>query len=408
MATRTISNAGGNYNATGTWVEGIVPTSADDVVATATSGQLTVNVVSAARSFDFTNYVNTLTMNASWTVSGVATQTFVTGMTISGAISISLTGIGAAITTNGKLIPNLTLSGNKTLNDICKVSNLTLNTATYTGFQFDISGNLNASFNAIGGSTIFNLIGSGTVGFGNYQGTGGVNINTSGTLTGTTIGIGLGSNTTLNYSAGTLSQMKLKIVTSPITINGNGVEFESFDYAAVSNVVFIVNIPTQLKVKYLNAAAQSGTYYPTTTTLLRFAGAGGINITQSMNIFSTIINSSGDNQPKAPVIELATGVTHTINSLNIYGYQGITTNTGAGARANAILKSTNSGVQASIDLLTPSSSFIVNTDLTDINFVNLGAYALGNSTLSNCTNASIITIPGSTGSTGGGSFTFVN
>ena len=405
MATRTISNAGGNYNAVGAWVEGIVPTSADDVVATATSGQLTVNVSSAARSFDFTNYVNTVAVNASWTVSGVATQTFVTGMTITGTASIILTGAAAAITTNGKLIPNLQLGSNKTLNDILKVTNITLGAATYTGFQFDISGNLAAAINAIAGNTIINLIGSGTVNMGNYTGTGGVNINTSGTLTGGTTGIGLATNTTLNYSAGTLSQMKLKILTTPITINGNGIEFESFDYAAVSNTVSIINIPTQLKVKYLNATPGSSTYNPTTTTLLRFAGAGGINVTQSMNIFSSIINNVGDNAPKVPVIELATGVTHTINSLNIYGYQGITTNTTAGARANAILKSTNSGVQATIDLLTPSSSFIVNTDLTDINFVNLGAYVLSNSTLSNCTNASIITIPGSTG---GGSFTFVN
>jgi hypothetical protein len=408
MATRTISNAGGNYNATGTWVEGIVPTSADDVVATATSGQLTVNVSSAARSFDFTNYVNTVAVNASWTVSGVATQTFVSGMTITGTASIILTGAAAAITTNGKLIPNLQLGSNKTLNDILKVVNLVLGTATYTGFQMDISGNLSAGVFPIGGNTIINLIGSGTVALGNYQGSGGININTSGTLTGSTIGIGLALNTTLNYSAGTLSLMKLKLLSSPITINGNGVEFETFDYSQSLNTVSVINIPTQLKVKYVNVSPQSATYNPTTTNLLRFTGAGGINVTESMNIFSNMVNNGGDNTPKVPVIELGTGVTHTINSLNIYGFQGITTNTTAGARANAILKSTNSGVQASIDLLTPSSSFIVNTDLTDINFVNLGAYVLSNSTLSNCTNASIITIPGSTGSTGGGSFTFVN
>ena len=42
MATRTISNSGGNYNSTSTWVEGIIPTAADDVVATGTSGNLSV------------------------------------------------------------------------------------------------------------------------------------------------------------------------------------------------------------------------------------------------------------------------------------------------------------------------------------------------------------------------------
>jgi hypothetical protein len=91
MATRTISNAGGNYNSTGTWVEAAVPTSADDVVATATSGQLTVNVSSAARTFNFTNYTNTLTVNAAWTISGASlTSTFVSAMNIVQTANITL------------------------------------------------------------------------------------------------------------------------------------------------------------------------------------------------------------------------------------------------------------------------------------------------------------------------------
>jgi hypothetical protein len=64
MATRTISNAGGNWNATGSWVEGAVPTAADDVVATATSGNLTLNVAANCRSINLTNYVGVLTHNA--------------------------------------------------------------------------------------------------------------------------------------------------------------------------------------------------------------------------------------------------------------------------------------------------------------------------------------------------------
>ncbi len=62
-ATRTISNTGGNWSATGTWVEGAVPTSADDVVATATSGNLIINTTAAVRSIDLTSYIGTLTHN---------------------------------------------------------------------------------------------------------------------------------------------------------------------------------------------------------------------------------------------------------------------------------------------------------------------------------------------------------
>jgi hypothetical protein len=71
MATRTIANGGGNYNSTGTWVEGAVPTSADDVVATGTSGNLTVNVSSACRSIDLTGYTGTLAINSNLTIGDV-------------------------------------------------------------------------------------------------------------------------------------------------------------------------------------------------------------------------------------------------------------------------------------------------------------------------------------------------
>ena len=85
MATRTVANGGGNFNSTGTWVEGAIPTSADDVVFTATSGQLTVNVASSCKSINFTNYTNTITFNNNITVSG--NITLVTGVTYAGAIT---------------------------------------------------------------------------------------------------------------------------------------------------------------------------------------------------------------------------------------------------------------------------------------------------------------------------------
>ena len=80
MATRTIANGGGNWNATGTWVEGVVPTASDDVVATATSGALTINVAAACRSINLTNYVSTLTHNAFTLTVGTSTANGTTAL----------------------------------------------------------------------------------------------------------------------------------------------------------------------------------------------------------------------------------------------------------------------------------------------------------------------------------------
>ena len=73
MATRTVANGGGNYNAGATWVEGIAPTSADDVVFTSTSGTLTINVASAAKTVNFTNFTGTIDGTNTWTISGSVT-----------------------------------------------------------------------------------------------------------------------------------------------------------------------------------------------------------------------------------------------------------------------------------------------------------------------------------------------
>ena len=233
MPIRTISNLGGNFNSTSTWVEAQIPNSGDDIICTSSSGPLTVNVASACRSFDFTNYTNILTMNAVLTASGAAgfTQTFVSGMTIAGSSNVSLTGNGAGITTNGKQIPNLSITANKTLTDDLNVINFTNGVTTVTGNQIFCSGNWTGGVNTFAGNTVINLIGTGVISLGLYSGTGGININTAGTLSGSTVGIGLAANTVLNYSGGTLSQMKLKMAGTPIAINSGsgGVEFETFE-----------------------------------------------------------------------------------------------------------------------------------------------------------------------------------
>jgi hypothetical protein len=82
-ATRTISDAGGNWNSTSTWVEGAVPVEGDNIEATATSGNLTVNEYTAELSgFDLTDYTGTLTINYRITTSG--TVFIPNGVTVGG------------------------------------------------------------------------------------------------------------------------------------------------------------------------------------------------------------------------------------------------------------------------------------------------------------------------------------
>lgn len=111
-ATRTISDAGGNWNATGTWEEGAVPTNADDVVAQGdgSSGNVTITAAAVCKSAVFTNYTGTLTHNAgvTWTISG--NLTLVAGMAYTcGSATTSQITLDAAsnITTGGKVLGTL-------------------------------------------------------------------------------------------------------------------------------------------------------------------------------------------------------------------------------------------------------------------------------------------------------------
>lgn len=94
--THTISDAGGNWDTVGAWVEGAVPEATDDVVAQGdgTSGNLVVNSATAAlNSFDLTNYTGTLSGSSDITVtvaSGTSTVLFAgTSPTWSGVLNLN-------------------------------------------------------------------------------------------------------------------------------------------------------------------------------------------------------------------------------------------------------------------------------------------------------------------------------
>lgn len=126
MATRTIANGGGNWTANGTWVEGTAPTNADDVVATGTSGNVTVDAGAVCRSADFTNYVGILTHTAAVTLNIgdgtagagnialklVAGMTYTLGSTATSAITfVSTNGTQQTVDTGGKNVGNFTFNG---------------------------------------------------------------------------------------------------------------------------------------------------------------------------------------------------------------------------------------------------------------------------------------------------------
>ena len=112
MAIRTISSTGGFYNAPTAWLEGVVPTSVDDVVSTSTSGPLTVNVFSAAKSIDLSQYANILTMNNGITISG--SFSLGNGFTISGTYGVVINSSGS-LRSYGKTWSNeLVFSGTST------------------------------------------------------------------------------------------------------------------------------------------------------------------------------------------------------------------------------------------------------------------------------------------------------
>ncbi len=102
MATRTIANGGGNWTAGATWVEGVAPTSSDNVVATATSGNLVVNstTLCICASADFTGYTGILSGTGNIQLFG--NITLVTGMTITVTGSIAPNASGTW-TSNGKI-----------------------------------------------------------------------------------------------------------------------------------------------------------------------------------------------------------------------------------------------------------------------------------------------------------------
>lgn len=126
MATLYLKTAGGNWTDAGAWstvnAGGVdnsgPPTSSDDCIAEALSGQVTISGTSVGKSFSATggtgDYTGTFTHNA-FTLTFSGSVTFSAGMTYTAlatsTIALSSTG---TFTTAGKLLPNVNITNNTT------------------------------------------------------------------------------------------------------------------------------------------------------------------------------------------------------------------------------------------------------------------------------------------------------
>jgi len=316
MATRTISNAGGNFNSTGTWVEGIVPVAGDAVVATATSGNLTVNVASGGvglLSFNMTSYTGVLTMNNTLTIAG--TMTLVSGMGIIAGTSAIICNTTATLTSGGKVIPQLSLAGTSqtyTLADNFQVGVFTNASATtlvtLNGNTLSVSGDVTIT-RALAGTTnlVYNtsttqsinvqscslttqtINAAGTITITTYGLTGGTLTYTAGTVitTSSTLSIGTG-NCTINTGTGVVWN-NVTIVVSPVItllsdLNINGT-FTNSNNVPQINGLFNVNISGSLTMGGGNLSGTSTIILKGTGT---WSGSGIISNNLTFNTAGTI------------------------------------------------------------------------------------------------------------------------
>ena len=328
MAVRTVSNTGGNWNATATWVGGVVPITGDTVDFTATSGNLTVNIASTCAGINFTNYINTITFTAVLTIQGPInlgtggyTQAGASGITVNSNVG------GTGFTSNGVIWSRLfTFSGGGvsatyTLNDDWNftgtLSFTNSNTCTINGFNIYTIGLNSTSNQPTTGTT--NIIFNGT-GTWSHSSTGAiqnnVTINTIGTLT---IGANIYYNTgTLTYTAGTVdttgSTLNIALAT---TFNTSGMTWNNITITAG-----IHTLTSDLNCQNLTASASI-----TINGLFNVNVSGNITANGVVQGTSTIVligtglwtATNGSNTFRTPIIINTNGIITLANTLDCGG-----------------------------------------------------------------------------------------
>lgn len=368
MAIRTISNTGGNWNDIAAWVEGAVPTSVDDVVATATSGNLTVNVASNAKTFILTNYVGLLTINNTLTVAG--TVTLVNTATYAGTSTL-ICNTTATLTSNGVIWPgNLTLQGTNqsfTLGDNWSVSGtLTvaggLPTLLGSGKTLTVGNGITMAA-GMGGTGNAKIILTGGTWSGNSQTWFDLDFQGNCTVSGSvTFGSQASSIRTLKYVSGTITTTGSTLIFggNNIIIDTNGM---SWNNLSLTNTTTVNSFSLSSLLTINGVFNCANTISVGSSWNLTFAGVGGMTV--------NTWRFSG----RAFTINLKNGNTYTIT--NILEMEGIS--------GTFAFKTTSAGSTANFNVIGSTIS-VVKINCTDINSSGGNKILNLNGTNSNTTN----------------------
>lgn len=270
MATRTISNTGGDWNSTTTWAESAVPTSADAVVATATSGPLTINAAGATcASLVLTGYTSTFTINYDFTVAGSVT---LAGTIVAGSTSLFLIGTASGTSTytsNGINWPagirfNTSSGASKVFSGTWNIAGkLYFGTSSIcSGGTLNISGGINAASGNSSYSGTVNVLGGVIEAGGTGAAFGASTFNLNGNIT-------VGTN--WRVPTGGITHVGGIITTTGSTLTVNSVSFNYTGSAITWNNLILAS---------------------STTTLLSDMYIGG-SVTTTTGATNPIINSSG-------------------------------------------------------------------------------------------------------------------
>ena len=422
MAIRTISNAGGNYNNTATWGGLSVPTSADDVVSTATSGQLTVNVASAARSIDLSTYTNTVTVSANWVISGSSvTNTFGSGMNFAGTVgTMQFTGICTVAQNTTNEVFNLSFAtGAKTFATDIYCTNLTpMSTVVMNGNNIYVSGNLGSSIaNPVtvgsSGTTRIVCVGSGFVQY--ITGGTTIEINTTGTYSTVNQGLVLNSTATANpsfvFTSGNVVVFNIILVKNTTRNDDYILDLSRkvsgvYIYSQVVNSGFpsmsitaLKPIHTDLFTSFsVNRLGTTDNTEPTVSILGGGLSASVVNLFPIYRSTSQLTNTPPTYIFKGINLKLNSDYVHNVGSFEL---------SGGGYTSNALISSITASLPASINLASKITSQIVNYNFTDIDATGQEIVAI-NATLLRTTNVTNVYPTGGGGGVAGGSFTYVN